>query len=636
MEKVDIVNGNTPWLREYDILGIPHTLEPYPREPIHHSLEVAAEKYPHMGLVQFDFEMPYPVVLQNARRLARNFYDLGVRKGDRVITILPTCIQFVLVDFALSICGGVHVPCNHLDSAETLKKKCSEVSPQVLVCLDEYGSLGAALSDDLQIDHIIFTSLHDYSVCTPKKIRGTGRELWLVELIARTYQEPPRVEIDPENDIETILFTGGTTGVSKGCMLSHYNIYANVTQIAWAMGITSRLLDGTILIHFGVPLSHSYGHHLMHLSVAVGYKVIFVPDPRDYSAMAEVTREYRPSMQVGVPAQYMKLSGAHKNSRGVLGLSGSAALFDSTREEFESKRGGGIIEGYGLSEMSPATHTNASLIVRLLGGDKMATLFSRVLGKPKIQSMANGMLRRFGSKNFGRAVQKMLPIAMKFSGKISRGENKRSTIGLPLPDTSVKILDVDTGRVLSWSELVADGRSGELCVNGPQRMVGYWPDKGSGLDDEGFVHTGDVVEVDERGYFKIVDRIKDMVVVSGYKVYSQEIDQLLHTHPDIEMAATVGVPDPDSPGTERVAVFVQIKSHARARLDEEKIVGFLRDKVAKYAVPKYVRFLETIPLTELQKVDKKRLRDMIMKDLNLDDQKREVIKPAPLHTQSLP
>jgi acyl-CoA synthetase (AMP-forming)/AMP-acid ligase II len=148
-----------------------------------------------------------------------------------------------------------------------------------------------------------------------------------------------------------------------------------------------------------------------------------------------------------------------------------------------------------------------------------------------------------------------------------------------------------------------------MLLNGPQRMAGYWPDKGKGFDDEGFIHTGDVVKVDEKGYFYIVDRTKDMIIVSGYKVYSREVDDVLYDHPAVAMAATVGVPDSERPGSEVVKVYIQLKPEFVGKVNEEEILTYLRQKVAKYAVPKSVVFLENMPLTEVQKVDKKYLRE---------------------------
>jgi acyl-CoA synthetase (AMP-forming)/AMP-acid ligase II len=200
------------------------------------------------------------------------------------------------------------------------------------------------------------------------------------------------------------------------------------------------------------------------------------------------------------------------------------------------------------------------------------------------------------------------------AGKTSKTKlEKRGTIGIPMPDTEIKIVDVDTGAVLSWDEILG-GRTGEMCLRGSQRMSGYWPQPGSGLDDEGYVRTGDVVRVDEDGYFYIVDRTKDMIIVSGFKVYSREIDDILHDYPGIARVATIGIPDPERPGSERVCVFIESKRGYEQSITEEIIINYLKSKVAKYAVPKIVRIVDTIPLTEIQKVNKNLLRRQISEE----------------------
>jgi acyl-CoA synthetase (AMP-forming)/AMP-acid ligase II len=154
-----------------------------------------------------------------------------------------------------------------------------------------------------------------------------------------------------------------------------------------------------------------------------------------------------------------------------------------------------------------------------------------------------------------------------------------------------------------------------MLLSGPQRMLGYWPEPGRGLDDEGFVHTGDVVKMDENGYFSIVDRTKDMAIVSGYKVYTREVDDILYDHPATEVAATIGVPDPEREGSERIKVFVQVRDEYKGKVSEDDYIAYLREKVAKYAVPKKVTFLDEMPLTEVFKVNKKLLREMELEDL---------------------
>jgi acyl-CoA synthetase (AMP-forming)/AMP-acid ligase II len=184
-----------------------------------------------------------------------------------------------------------------------------------------------------------------------------------------------------------------------------------------------------------------------------------------------------------------------------------------------------------------------------------------------------------------------------------------------MPDTEIKIVDIDTGAVLSWEE-ICGGKTGEMYLRGPQRMLGYWPEAGSGLDKEGYVRTGDVVKVDENGYFYIVDRTKDMIIVSGFKVYSREIEDILHNYPGVERAAAIGIPDPERQGSELVCIFIEPQSGRDTDITEEKIIDYLKTTVAKYAVPKVVRIVDAIPLTEVQKVNKKLLRQMAEEKFN--------------------
>jgi acyl-CoA synthetase (AMP-forming)/AMP-acid ligase II len=194
--------------------------------------------------------------------------------------------------------------------------------------------------------------------------------------------------------------------------------------------------------------------------------------------------------------------------------------------------------------------------------------------------------------------------------KVSAGVERRATIGIPVPDTEIKVVEVGSGAAIDLEDLIRQDKAGELCLKGPQRMLGYWPEPGKGFDPDGYVRTGDVVKVDSNGYFSIVDRTKDMVIVSGFKVYTREIDDLLYDHPATRLAATIGVPDHERPGSERVMVFVQLREEYHGSVTEEEYLRFLSGKVAKYALPRAVTFLERIPLTTVDKVDKKALREL--------------------------
>jgi len=435
----------------------------------------------------------------------------------------------------------------------------------------------------------------------------------MTDLIAATEAKPLNGSIDVEKDLELLLFTGGTTGLPKGCMLTHRNIYANAIQSSWAQGAASRAIKGAVSVLVGLPMFHSYGHMIMHVLTILGADQILIPDARDTKEMVEMIKKYRPLMQMGVPTQFLKIAQEELDGIGMIGISGSAPLPPSTQAEFEKKSSGAIMEGYGLSEMSPNTHLNTSFLLRLAGGRVPQKINSAVLSFPGMAPIVNCGLRLVGSKNIGVMAGKFISFKVKSTGnkkkKKKSSSEKRGAVGIPFPDTEVVLIDVDSGKMLSVDDIKA-GRKGEMCLSGPQRMLGYWPEPGSGVDENGFIHTGDVVTVDKDGYFYIVDRTKDMVNVSGYKVYTREIDDILCSHPMVEMGAAVGVPDPEREGSERVVAYVQPKAAYKDTLKPEDIISFLKEQVAKYAVPKAVQIVDTLPLTEVQKMDKKRIRAM--------------------------
>lgn len=604
-----IVN-ELPWLEEYKVHGVPLTFEPYPMVPSHYFLDEAARVHRRMGLVQLGCYVRYPRLKEMAESMAYAFQGMGLKKNDRIATILPTSIQFFIADHAISKAGAVHVPCSFLEPLEILQHKFREATPKIVVTLDNYLDLVVKLQKEVSFKGIVLTNLNDFSMDPPdsKPRDGVYRFLELLSL----QNKPFPVQHDPENDIETLLFTGGTTGLPKGCMLSHRNIVANSIQNSFAMGLISQTLIGNSSVILGIPFFHSYGHCLMHTMTRMGFTQLLVPEARDVETMVKMIKEHRPVLHVGVPTQFMKMLEGEINKLGLFGLSGSAALPPETQKQFEEKEAGVIMEGYGLSEMSPVTHFNASVMIRLFGGRRILSLISWLLKLPGVLAVVQRVIRLVGYKFVGRVFSWLILVLTRYSGKRPRlnVEEKQATIGIPFPDTTIKIEDLETGRELSYREMIEEKKTGEMLVKGPQRMLGYWPVKGTGFDEEGFVHTGDVVSLNEEGYFRIVDRTKDMIIVSGYKVYSRELDDILYGHPAVALAATVGVPDPVKPGSELVKVFIQLKKNFKGKISELDIKRYLKAKVAKYAVPKQVSFLEKMPLTEIQKVNKKHLREL--------------------------
>lgn len=607
-----------PWSREYRILGIPSTLEPYPNAPAYDILDQAATRFPKRGLIQMGILVTYPEVRDIAYRLATALARFGLQKGDRVATLLPTSIQFVIADYAISRAGLVHVPCSSLEPVKHLEHKFDTCQPRALIAID--GSLDDArtLARKTGLAQVIVSKLSDYSDAPEPADPLTGFPCgahWLRQLTADTPCDPPHVSLDPETDLEMVLFTGGTTGLPKGCMLTHRNIYTNSVQNSWAFGRANRLLQGSITTLLGLPLFHSYGHIVMHTMTLEGYNQILIPDARDTEGMIAMIRAHYPLLQLGVPAQFMKMAAHELKGIAVLGLSGSAPLPPSTQKQFEKNSGGAIMEGYGLSEMSPATHLNPSLLIRVAGGRFVQRILTFTLGTPGLRFLLNRTLRLMGPKAVGYVITRGIALLLSLSrGSAARGNTpeKLGATGIPLPDTDIRIVDPATGTILADMAHFPEGVRGEMLVKGPQRMRGYWPEEHSGMDPNGYIHTGDVVTVDEHGYFTVVDRTKDMINVSGYKVYSREVDDILYSHPAIEHAATVGVPDAEREGSERVIICVQPKAGYRDRVTPDEFIAFLKERVARYAVPRSVFFVEEMPLTDVQKLDKKKVRELAL------------------------
>jgi len=621
-----MLGENIPWKGEYRIMGIPSSLSPYPKDSVYSILEKASKKYKRNGVVQGTFKLTYPELKSKVDNFVSSLLEFGLEFGDRVATILPTSIQFVISDYAISRCGFVHIPSSSLEPFETLKYKFQQASPKIVICLKEHYNLALKLKKSGAVEKIILTEIEDCGVNEKDEnyyldFSNDKDVYWMAQLTKSLKNKLPKIAIDSENDIETLLFTGGTTGLPKGCMLTHKNIYSNVVQNLYSIGQIGLLLKGKISVLLALPFFHSYGHLMMHSMMAFGFNQLLVPDPRDTDSMVAMMDEYYPLLQIGVPAQFMKMANKGAGNKGMICLSGSAPLAKNTQDEFEKKVGGGFLEGYGLSEMSPTTHLNTSILVRMLGGRKMVALVNNFLRIPGIKSFLSLFLLPINKKFLGKIFLKFSSLLMDSSKKSKKHDKleKRGTFGVPFPNTEVKFLDIEDGDFLSYTDM-KNGEKGEMLLSGPQRMLGYWPTTGDGFDENGFIHTGDVVVIDEHGYFRIVDRTKDMIIVSGYKVYSREVDEILFLHPKIEMAATVGVPDKENEGSERVVVCIKPKDQFLNDITSEEVIDYLKERVAKYSIPKLVMFLDEIPLTAVEKVDKKEIRKIAEEQWNLFQQ----------------
>jgi len=550
-----------PWVKSYRLgpYKLARSLEPYPEKPLFDMLDQSALKHPRSTAIDyFGQRINYSELKEQTDSLSCALNKLGVNKGDKVATILPTCPQYVIANFAILKTGAVHVPCSILHKENELAYEIGESGAETVICLEEQAHKLQAIKSNTKVKHLIVTSIFDYTL-NEQELQVTGdNQHSFKELIATHEPGPPEVTINPVEDLAYLAFTGGATGTPKGVMLTHFNRFTNVLQsMAWIMSSLEKSIRGKASICLGVPLFHSYGDSAALFGIYWGLRLILIQDPRDIDYIAQVMIENRPFMTALVPTQLMKLQEKDLPRLPIQIISGASHLPAEVRESISAKIKMPVSEGYGLTETSPTTHLDL-------------TGFSKITG--------------FASR-------------------------QKYSIGLPVPDTDVKLIDEESGKE------VAAGEAGHMYIKGPQVMKGYYPEEGSGLVD-GWLPTGDIAKMDEDGYFYIVDRIKDMANISGYKVYTSTIDDILHQHPAVSMAAAIGIPDPERKGSERIKAFIVLKEGLHGKTSEKDIMDFCREKCASYAVPRQVEFRETLPLTVTEKIYKKQLREEETKKLS--------------------
>jgi len=532
-----------PWLNHYDYWVRPHMN--YPRRPLHEILRITAVEVPDRPATAFlGAHLTFSQIKEQSDKLATALARLGIAKSDRVGIMLPNCPQYIVVVFAVLRLGATIVNINPLYTPREILVVAQDSGMRALLTLDALAPAVLAVREQTKIENTIITSLAEYSPAAtpPAAIEGTLRFADLLAEVAAP--DLPRVEINPDEDVAVLQYTGGTTGVPKGAMLTHYNIFANVIQTeSWAHGSLRRGEDTYLLV---IPFFHIYGFTVgMMEGVWRGVQQVLIPQ-YDVEGLLSAIRDYRPTYFPAVPTIYISLLNHPKAKEyGIdkvrIFNSGSAPLPVEVIEQFERITGGTLNEGYGLSEASPVTHSTPSLARR-----------------------------------------------------------KPGSIGLPLPDTEMKIVDLETG-----TREVAVGEEGELCIAGPQVMKGYWnrPDETAialRADAEGrmWLYTGDVARMDEDGYTYIVQRKKDMIIVSGFNVYPSEVESVLYTHPAVIEVAVIGVPD--AYRGEVVKACVVLKSGATATSEELK--EHCEGGLAEFKVPREIEIRESLPKTAVGKV----------------------------------
>jgi long-chain acyl-CoA synthetase len=560
------MTDHRPWFHTWRA-GVPKTVAPFPRQSVFSVLADAAAGFPGSTAIAFlGKHLTYQQLVAEVERFSAVLAGLGVKRGDRVGLLLPNSPQYVIAWYACQRLGAVAVGNNPLYTKRELAHQIKDFEPQVMVVLDQLYPSWEAVSGEAPVREVVVTKLTDYmrfplNLLAPLKFKrdakhegkpwppvpAGARVRWWKEQMDSAGAPPPVAQMDAETDPACFVYTGGTTGLSKGAMLSHYNIASNVRQVAPCITGFERGKDGVMCI---LPFFHSFGLVAMNFGISQAGKLVLLPRFEVQMALKQLAKE-RPSFFPGVPRLFVALNEAPETQKYDLKsvkacISGAAPLPKAVADRFREITGGAnLVEGYGLTETSPVTHVNP-----------------------------------FDAPKHG-------------------------TIGLPIPDTDCRIVSLeDPDREMP------PGERGELCIKGPQVMLGYWnkPEATRDMIRGDWLHTGDIAVMDEEGFFQIVDRMKDMIIVSGFNVYPTEVEDVIYGHPSVSKVCVVGLPD-DVTG-ERVKAYVVAKEGAS--VTGQELEAWSRDPaqgLTGYRVPKEWEFRDQLPETLIGKVLRRVLQE---------------------------
>ena len=554
-----------PWVTHYD-KGVPASIQ-YPQQPLHHFLEEAASKYPDRACTIFKGAViTFKEMNEITDRLAAALVDMGVKKGDRVGVFMPNTPQFVMAYYGILKAGGVVVASNPLYTASEIEHQANDAGIEIMFVMTNFYNTIKKAQPNTKIRKMIVTNLKEtlppllsvlFTLAKEKKggfrIEGGLRDgdIWMKDLLAR-YKDAPRPAVEVSTD-DTAMFqySGGTTGISKGAVALHRNVVANTLQIRdWMVGVE----EGNEVTLMAIPLFHVYGMVCgMSFSMATGASMVMIPNARDLKDVLENINKFHPTIFPGVPTLYNAINNHPDVAAGKYNLrsikaciSGSAPLMRETKEKFEALTGGKVFEGYGLSEAPTATHCNPLI-----------------------------------------------------------GVNKTGSIGLPMSDVDCNIINLDDGETE-----MGQGEIGEIVVHGPQVMKGYHnmpTETANSLrklkDGKVWLFTGDIAQMDEDGYFYIVDRKKELIKPGGYQVWPREVEEAIAAHPKVLEVGVAGIPDPYR--GETVKAWIVLKKGETATADEIKT--FCKERLAAYKVPTHYEFRDELPKTTVGKILRREL-----------------------------
>lgn len=546
-----------PWLASYE-KGVPEHLD-FEEVYLTDFLENSAAQFPdNMALLFQGYKVTYRELKNMVDCFATALAGFGIKKGDSVAILLPNVIPCVVAYYAILKIGGIAVMNNPLYSDRELEHQFNNSESKLLITLDLLGNRMIDLRPKTSIKQIIYTSIGDYLpfpknllfplVAKKKKLAAdvkSAEDLYKwKEVLAGASPNPPKVELSFE-DVAMYQYTGGTTGVSKGVMLTHSNLSKQVQQSrAWFPTFNA----GEEIMLGALPFFHVFGlSTVMNYAIYMGWGNVLVPKPQP-EQLLEAIGKFKPTFAPLVPTMYIGMLGHPKikdtDMTSIKGcFSGSAPLPVEVIRDFEQKTGSVIVEGFGLTESTPVTHINP------------------------------------------------------FAG----GKRKVGSIGLPISDTEARIVSLDDGTTD-----MPVGEIGEIIIKGPQVMKGYWqmPEETAETLKDGWLYTGDIAKMDEEGYFFIVDRKKDMIISGGLNVYPRDIEEVFYEHPKVMEATAIGIPHPSR--GEQVKVFVVLNEGETAT--EEELLEYCKDKLATFKLPTMIEFRKELPKTNVGKILKKDLK----------------------------
>ena len=551
--------ASRPWTRHYD-RNVPATLV-YPDVTLDAFLDDAAESYPNStATIFFNAKRTYRQISEDAWRFANGLREMGVKKGDRVAIMLPNTPQFVIAFYGALRAGAIVVPCNPLYTVPELRHQLEDSGAETIVVLSRLYPVVKAAREGSKIRSVIVTNIKEYmppvlrTLFTLAKEKKDGhRQPFAGDPGTRAFADVMKSPATPfragttKDDIAVLQYTGGTTGVSKGAMLSHRALVANTLQCrAWHINTTEG--DGASMAI--MPFFHVYGLTVVMAQAVQGAGAMILEPQFELERVLKDMQKYKPRTFPGAPRIYNAIINSplatKYDLKGVEAcLSGSAPLMVETHKKFTALTGAKLVEGYGLTEAAPVTHCNP------LYGE---------------------------------------------------GKQKIGTIGVPYPDTESKIVDTETGT----REMPA-GEPGELILRGPQLMDGYYnrPDETAKTLRDGWLYTGDIATIDADGYYSIVDRKKEMIIVSGFNVFPREVEEALATHPAVMDSAAIGKPHPIK--GEEVKAFVVLRPEHTATAEE--LIAHARTQLAPFKVPHEIEFRESLPKTLIGKTLRRQLAE---------------------------